>query len=62
MPINAPETRGIVINDGTKFMPISKVVIIATPIPTIPNIFPDLADVGDDSPLRANIKNIAANK
>jgi hypothetical protein len=35
---------------------------MAIPIPTIPNMFPNLEEVGDDSPLKANIKNIAAIK
>ena len=54
--------RGMPINNETKFVPISNVVMIATAMPTIPNIFPDLAEVGDDNPLKANIKNIAAIK
>ena len=56
MPIKAPDTRGTAINNEIKLLPIIKVVIMAIPIPTIPNMFPSLEEVGDDSPLNANIK------
>jgi hypothetical protein len=35
---------------------------IAESIPTIPNIFPNLADLGDDSPFNAKIKHTEENK
>ena len=42
--------------------PTHKVATTAIVIPIIPNKLPCLAEVGDDNPFKANIKNIADTK
>ena len=60
--MEAPKIIGIAISIGIKFWPTVKVVIIARPMPTIPNIFPLRAVCGEDKPLNARIKKIAATR
>jgi hypothetical protein len=59
IPIHAPSTNGTNINKVIKCCPTHNVAPTAMAIPIIPNRLPCLADVGDDKPFKANIKNIA---
>jgi hypothetical protein len=62
IPIKAPINIAIPTIGTIKLCPILNVVKIATAIPIIPSVFPNLDVLGEESPLREKINNTAENK